>query len=494
MSRFPHPAVGATLLFIAAVADAASADLDSWVSQDLAPYVTAQLSTQPRFKNEPVQFVVLADANPQSASSTLALNIRDHLQDSVASKPGLRIVWQRGFSSAPASGNIDCIKDQAHYYIGVEVVEKRDGKINVDVRALDIEDQSWVAGFGKSWRGYPDAAQKRQLKTLETDSSFRGDRNAPFDESEFDLLAAHLAYELGCSLLRQTAGEYIVNGAMNHPEDEAEAAMLDLVRNNLAHFRAVQYSNENTNALIEGKAHQIDNSLYQYWVTITPREANSDLSAISASAYIRIEDKYAVAELIPSVSVPVPKSDTGFLSGLKVVELRDAKSCAAASGRFGDIRVFDSSYLSSSIDCYALQVNSSSDSVVFFLNHQLNSGLVRLSGQSCDHRADAKIARFEERLLFPLPTGSMMSDSWVTADGWRLNPDRDTYYAIAAANTKAARALSQHIGQLPNRCSASVRSGLEGLDLQRWMDKFAAIAEHWKQSVDWQVIRVKNIY
>ena len=270
--------------------------------------------------------------------------------------------------------------------------------------------------------------------------------------------------------------------------------MLDLVRNNLAHFRAVQFSNEETNALIEGKAHQIDNSLYQYWVTITPREAHSDLSAISASAYIRIQDKYAVAEMIPSVSVPVAKSDTEFLSGLKIVKLRDAKSCAARSDRFGDSRGFSTSYLSFAIDCYALQINSSSDSVVFFLNHQLNNGLVRLSGEPCDHRADAKVARFEERLLFPLPTDSLMSDAWVSADGWRLNPDWDTYYAIAAADTKAARALSQHIGQLPNRCSGSVRSGLEGLDLQRWMDKFAAIAEHWQQSVDWQVIRVKNIY
>jgi hypothetical protein len=87
-----------------------------------------------------------------------------------------------------------------------------------------------------------------------------------------------------------------------------------------------------------------------------------------------------------------------------------------------------------------------------------------------------------------------MSNSWKAAAGWQLNPDQDTYYVIAAADTKAARALSKHISQLPNRCSASVRSGLEGMQLQRWMDKFASITEHWKQSVDWQLIRVKNIY
>ena len=396
MRRFSHFAVCLTLASVASVANAASANLDSWISRDLVPYVTKQLSTQPRFKNEPVRFVVLADESPQSASSELALNIRDRLRDSVAKEPGLRIVWQRDISHASVYENIDCTKNQAHYYIGVEVTEDRNGLLSVGIRALDMEDKSWVAGFGKTWRGYPDTVQKRQLRRLQSDTSFRGNRSAPFDESQFDLLAAHLAHELGCALLRQTAGEYVVNGPTHKPEDEAEAAMLELVRNNLADFRAVQFSNNNANALIAGKAHQIDNELYQYWVTITPSEAGSDLSAISASAYIRIQDKYAVAQLIPSVSLPVAKSDNGFLSELKVVELRDARSCAAGNGQRGNSRVFSSSYSSSAVDCYALEIGSRSDSVVFFLNHQLNNGLVRLSGQSCGHRADAKVARVNE--------------------------------------------------------------------------------------------------
>ena len=87
-----------------------------------------------------------------------------------------------------------------------------------------------------------------------------------------------------------------------------------------------------------------------------------------------------------------------------------------------------------------------------------------------------------------------MSGSWAVAESWQLNPDKDTYYVIAATDTKAARALSQHISKLPNRCSASVRNGIEGRELQGWMDSFASIAEHWQQAIDWQVIRVKSIY
>ncbi len=486
------------LIFASANASAASyqADLERWISRDLTPYVIDQLTTQPRFKNEPIRFVVLADENPQSASSKLALSIRDRLRDSLAREAGVHIVWQGDVSLVDASSAIDCTKDQVNFYIGVEVVEDRGGLINVDVRALDILEKTWVAGFSKSWRGYLNNAQSRQLNQLEADRTFRGKRDAPFNESQFDLLAAHLAHELGCALLRQTAGEYVVTDSTEKPTDKAEAAMLELVSNNLADFRALRFSPAagDANAVIEGKAHQIDDELYQYWVTITPSEANSNLAVISASAYIRIRDKYAVASLIPSVGVPIAKSDIGFLQPLKIVELRDAQSCAAGQTDFQSSRVFNGRYSSSAFDCYALTTESSNDSVLFFLNHQLNNGLVRLSGQSCNSRTDARIARTNEPLRFVLPADSLMSDSWSVGDSWKLNPVKDTYYVIAASDTKAARALSQHIRQLPNRCSAAVRNGLEGYELRRWMDQFAAIAEHWKHAVDWQLIRVKNIY
>ena len=472
------------------------ADLDSWISRDLTPYVREQLTSQPRFRNEPIRFVVLAEGNPQSASSKLALSIRDRLREAVAKEPGLRIVWQRNVSATSETGHIDCTRDQVNYYIGVEVVEDRGGLINVNIRALDIEDQSWVAAFSRSWRGYPDARQKRQLRQVESDRTFRGKRDSPYDESQFDLLAAHLAHELGCALLRQTAGEYIVARSANDAEDKAQAAMLELVSNNLAEFRAARFAtiSGDGNSVIEGKAHQIDDELFQYWVTITPSESDSDLSIISASAYIRIREKYAISTLIPAVTIPMAKSDDGFLGALEIVELRDGRSCQSGHAALRNSKMFNSSYSTSANDCYALAINASSDSVLFFLNHQLNNGLVRLSRRPCSGPTDAKIARSDEQLHFPLPVDLLMSGSWAAAYGWQLNPDKDTYYVIAATDTKVARALSQHIRQLPNRCSASVRSGLKGRKLEQWLDKFASIAEQWKQDVDWQAIRVKNIY
>jgi hypothetical protein len=70
----------------------------------------------------------------------------------------------------------------------------------------------------------------------------------------------------------------------------------------------------------------------------------------------------------------------------------------------------------------------------------------------------------------------------------------DTYYAVAASDNKAARALARHIERLPLRCTASVRQGMKGPELQRWLEELEAIASHWQTEIDWQLIRVRNLY
>lgn len=470
------------------------ADLEQWIARDLTPYVTEQLTSQPRFRNESIRFVVLSDENPQSAASELALNIRDRLRDALSNEPGLRVVLQRDTLSAAESGSLDCTKDRVHYYIGVDVVEERRGLVNVDIRALDIEDQSWVAGFSRSWRGYLDARQRRQLDQQLADPTLRGERGAPYSESQFDLLAAHLAHELACSLLRQTSGEYVVAGLPGGSGEMVDNAMLELVSNNLAEFRALQHasSNADANAIIEGKAHLIADELYQYWITIKPKNNDFDLPSLSASAYIRVTDKYSNAALIPAITIELARTSEQFVDDFSIVELADREACHAPAYQRRNSAIYDSRF--SAVDCFALQIDADDDAVLFFLNHQLNNGLVRLSDENCRERTDAKIARVGEQVRFPLPADSLMSASWVATDAWQLSPDQDTYYAIAVTNTKAARAISQHISALPMRCSASVRQGFEGTELKAWLEEFAAISSHWEQAIDWRAVRVRNMY
>ena len=478
---------------------ARSPDLNTWFTTDLTPFVREQLTTHPRFRHETIKFVVMSGESPQSEGNLLVLRLRDQLRDALTRVPGIRIAWQAdqaGVALVSESTAIDCTRDDAQYFIGIELTEESAGMASVQVRALDIGEHNWVAGFSKTWRGPLSTSQRRELRTIRSDLAFRGARNAPYDDSETDLMAAHLAYELGCSLLRQTAGEYIVSSEGNDTDSEQSAELIELVGNNLVGFRALQFSQNtnDTNAVIAGKAHQINDDLYQYWITVTPIDSSSSLTALSADAYIRIPDEYLAALLVPEAFYELQKADGGFLDTLRVVQLRNARSCitqpnAAFTGNSSARRVGFAQ-----VDCYALQVRASGDAVVFFLNHQLNNGLVRLADEHCSHRATAKVARSNQALRFPLPVDALPSSAWSETNHWSLQPDRDTYYALSASDTKAARALSQHVGRLPKRCSASVRRGLEGAELRRWLEELEAIASHWASAVDWQSIRIKNVY
>ena len=473
-------------------------DLDAWLANDLTPFVMEQLNVHPRFKGEPLRFVVLQNGKPLATSNSLALRIRDRLRDAAADVPGIRIAWQPGnpqYLQNTGPGGVDCTRSEVHYLVGIEMHLVDSGLLAVELRALDVEDGTVVNGFSKSWKGPISSRQYREFRRIEADLTFRGAREAPYEDSQIDLLAAHLAHDLGCNLLRQTDAEYVLTEAGGNTQPDPVNSMVELVSNNLAQYSTLQFStvDENANSLIEGKAHRIDEDLYQYWITVQPNDPDSELRTLSVSAYVRLPEQFTIAALSTFEPGPALQSNAEFLASLRIVELRQPGSCLAKSIN-SNSPAYRRPYLGDNTDCFALAVRSTDDAVVFFLNHQLNNGLVRLADAACLERTSARIVRTDQQLQFALPPDSLPSAAWSAAESWQLQPDLDIYYAVAATDTKAARALSQHIEQLPKRCSASVRPGLEGLALRQWIEELTEIVRHWGPAIDWQTIRVKNIY
>ena len=486
-------------------------DLDTWISRDLTPYVAEQLTTHPRFKGELVRFVVFKNGNPTPTSDELAVSLRDQLADAVIDVPGVRVGWSYTASGTqPDLTAIDCSKDAVHYYIGLKVSEASNGQYRVDLRALDLEDRSWVAGFAQTWQGRLSRSEQHAFHRTATDQSFKGQRSVPFSDDQPDLLAAFLAHELGCSLLRQVSGEYLVTIEDDDDKDVQMNGVVELVSNNLAAYRALQVTQktEESNATLSGKAHHVDDDLYQYWITIVPTDSSSELAPISASAYIHLptndtgHNRYQAAvptrvrnretaTLPPSL---IAQSDADVLSYIRIVELRGARVCSS-----GTVSVQNPIERGTRLqdwldDCIALQVRTKEDAVVFFLNHQVNHGLVRLSGPDCSHRTEARIARANEPVEYALPLLSLTRDASSPSGDWPINPDADIYYAIAVSDSKAARALSRQLERLPRRCSLSVYPGLEGVHLENWMNEFSAAVDRYQPHVDWQAIRVRNVF
>jgi hypothetical protein len=487
------------LVGLASLTQAASRSesLDGWLQGELLPYVRQQLTTLPRFKNESLRFVVMLDDSPKSEGSELAIRLRDTLRDAASALPGVRVVWQAdlpGVGLVAGQSELDCTRHEADYLIGIELHELPAGEAEVTVRALDIAERAWVSGFSKRWQGPVTDRQRRQLNHIVDDPTFRGERNAPWNDSETDLMAAHLAYELGCSLLKQTAGQYVVAALNTNGSEDQTTTLVELVSNNLSGTSALKFSadSDNLNAVIEGKAHRIDGDLFQYWVTISPAESNGELATLSADAYVRIPDKYQAAMLVPEAALQMPSSAATVLTSFSVVRLQNQQQCLADHSIFAGGTNNRPGF--GGVDCYALEVQTKDDAVVFFLNHQLSYGMVRLADNNCTNRTQARVARRNENLRYPLPLDSLQSGSWSVAPDWSVSPNADTYYVVASSDSKAARALSRHMERLPKRCSASVRPGLEGDDLRAWLSELEAIISHWSSVIDWRSIAVKDVF
>lgn len=490
----------AFLLLIAttpAIAASRPADLDAWFANELLPYVREQLSSHPRFRGEALRFVVFENGNPQAASNALVLSLRDRLRDAIADMPGVRIAWQPDnphYVRHSGPGGVDCTKTDVHYLVGLELMPLGQDRALLELRAVDLEDRSIVPGFGKSWQGQLTSRQAREYRRMELDPTFRGEREVPYDESQGDLLAAHLAHDLGCSLLRQTDAEYVIAGSANAAASDPVDSMVELVGNNLAQYGSLQFaaSGESANSTIAGKAHRIDDDLYQYWVTVQPKDAGSELKALTASAYVRLPDQFVMAEVVAGSARVALRSEPGFLASLKVVQLDESAVCrnrrVDGASRLNRYPYFELG------ECYALAVRSTDDAVVFFLHHQLSNGLVRLTDSSCARSSSARIIKARQQAQFVLPPDVLSSASWSEGRQWALDPDRDTFYALATTDSKAARELSRHVRQLPVRCGASVRPGLEGAGLRQWMEDLSLLIDERGPTIHWQTIRVKNIY
>lgn len=490
---------------IPTVAQSREKDLDRWLDRDLVPYVRQQLIVHPRFKNETVMFVVLRDNAPASASNALALSLRDRVLAAAVATPGVAIGWQQGRSgNAPDSQAQDCTLDDVHYYIGIELTQKLDSSYSVNVRALDLEDRNWVTGFGKRWQGQLSTTQRQAMRQSRIDETFLGARDVPFTLAQTDLLAAHLAHELTCTMQRRVSDEYVVATDLREPTADGLEGTVELISNNLANRQALVLSNDETrtNAVLSGKAHQIDGVLHQYWLTVTPQSDGDDVTALSASAYIVLPETQLVAKSDPrpdstaietvavrpaAISIPNAGKDS-LISPLQLSSPTSFADC-----QNGGVAIREATYMTGVRPCSLLQTKARADSIVFFLEHQARHGLVRLAGSDCRERTTAHIARSGQSLSFPIAKTTTARQNWSETYDWLLEPDLDTYYAVVVTDAQLARRVANLLDELPTRCSASIRPGLKDEELRDWLSDFAMLTARSSQHVDWRAVTVKDV-
>ena len=484
----------AVLLALPVSHAATDRNLDRWLDAELIPYVREQLRAHPRFKGETVMFVALSDNLPAPVSNALALSIRDRLLQAALDTTGVTVGWQqgKGHTSSPSLSDspIDCRRSSVHYLIGIELTRGLHNDYIAKIRALDLEDRTWVTGFGLNWQGQLTTIQRRAFGQPRTDDNFTGAREVPFGLEQVDMLAAKLAHELSCALLRQTDGRYIV--ATRPDSDGLPDATVELIGKHLVNHDALQLADKKSaaNATLSGEAHRIDGTLHQYWVSVTPIDSTADLPTLTASAYVLGPGvntmETATSRIIHTPRVDPPQFDNPSMTIAGSDTILGPLSLSTT--RRSDVCRPDRSQR-----CSILATHPQDDAVVFFLEYQARHGLARLSGRECRNRTTAHIAQAGETLRFPLghtfPAGT---PSWETRE-WRLMPGIDTFYAIAVNDTNVARRLANLLDHLPKRCSETIRPGLKGPELKQWMHDFAKLADRSAEHLHWRAIEVRDV-
>ncbi|MBA1447010.1 MAG: hypothetical protein M3H12_02090 [Chromatiales bacterium] len=182
---------------------ASQSTLDQWVEQDLIPYLKTQLSQHPRFQGESILLGRLKDGAIQPKMDRLTRDIRDKINAELLATPGIHLARQqrdkrwshRDRPTKPCDG-----EQPIHYFIGLDLRLGSSRQLNLTLRALDLQQNSWVSGFSRQWQGEASRQQAELLHTVHLDESLRGLRMLPFVQGQPDLMARQLADDLYCRL------------------------------------------------------------------------------------------------------------------------------------------------------------------------------------------------------------------------------------------------------------------------------------------------------
>ncbi len=469
------------MLLAAFDAEARGVPLDTWVEATLLPGVHQALSEQPRFKGQRIRFVVFEDGARAAASNALAIGMRDRLVDAAIAKGGVRIASSAG-AAAPGQ-RIDCAERDADYLVGIELSPGAGRTAAVVVRAQDLHEHTWVSGLDIRWRGALSSSEQRALRTPMTDAELRGARDAPFEAHQTDLLALKLARVMACQLLKSASADYMLARASD--EDAEQDALwtktLDIASRHVASLTSIELALNDavSTATLHGTAHEIDDGLYQYWLTVEPIDTGDGLETLSASAYVR-RGPAASANPVATTSVHGP-SQTGASHVPEILIVPGA----FGNDALGPLRVAELRRGN------VLRTAIRSDVIVFFLQYQPGIGLMRLGDRDCQSRTIARVARAGDLLAFPIAAHGSV-DTVGEISRWQVDPQHNTYFAVASRDSGLARRLAAHVDLLPMRCGTATPPGLKDHALEVWLDDFLSLVDDRPREVAWRAIQTRE--
>jgi hypothetical protein len=428
-----------TLLLFLASPPAAATELAVWFDDELTPWLTERLSTHPRFKGEPVRVTVFDGSEEAARPDLLSYGLASRLEERLSRASTVRLAWRpaapdAGVSALPST-RPDCRPPDERYLIVVDSSRQGQSGAQVRIRALDLDDRSWVARVNRVWQGRLSRDELQQLSGSRPRQEFRGARALPYRADEQDLLAAHAARGIACALLAHPAHR---PGMWAEEVDDAGdlAAVPGLVALQLARYGVVTQvaTREEADLILTVEAIAVSGGPRQVWVAATPKSAGGELPSASVSIYAQTEGPAGAPAAVPAESTA------------KALSLHFE---SAPSG--GGLRI---------------RVSGTGLDRMAVLAMRADGSLTRLDAADCGSIAQARAAGL------PLPA---VGEGHVPV-----------VFAVGAAGEQAGRALVRELIRVPPECTGR---RLRGAELRDWLADFGRRLEKYGDRIVWRSAR-----
>lgn len=493
--------------------------LNSWVDNELIPYMVKQLGQHPKFKGSPFLIVDMDGDNVQPKIDDLTEHIRSKLIDAMLEEPGINLVWRPAVRPWKHNRSLKEIKcgefRDIEYYIGIDAEMTRVGKkLHLQVRALNMEQGSWESGFGRSWRGRPSKEEREALKRSHVDEYLRGLRPLPFTGEQPDLLASYLAQNLSC-LFKHQATENL-NLRIKRPSADLPGffqTTVALVDNYLDKFNEVRVVGEGakSNCIVSTEVHHLSKDLYQVWVSARSNANETSWSGTGTEAYVRVsklkreqvqtsqEDRpHRAQEFVPerpeteieTETAPAPeKRQSPLIASFKLFTPVSQAFCGTDRPWIVGSRELKQGEHLKTGGCVGLELSLRHPARVFLVNQNGQGELTRLLPTACEELQQIhNRLNMQETLRYP-PHGQ----GSIQALELQGEPGQERIYALAVSDSALADKIENRLDALQGLCSSGesriAYPGANHGSEQDWKKFLMDLKEQGKARFDWQVKR-----
>ena len=469
----------------------AGQSLEQWLDSDIAPWLSEQLATHPRFKGQPLRVVVMRDAEPDPSPDGLSLWAVERINDRLATAAGIHLLAAPAETerSYDGSGRLDCRPSVARYLVALESQAQGSG-VRIQVRILDLDDRSWVPGFARTWRGNLEPAQRRRAGERHPVEALRGQRDLPFAAAQPDLLASRLAADLACAL-RAHPAENLKARVVPDENDPLAAATAELVANYLTRAGSLRQAQgtATANVLIASETHELETGLRQLWVSVRPAEPDQELPSVAAATYVRVGPMAPppaaptmLADAMPApMPGPTPMRELDVQPGFAGVRieplrlLRMDKPCepGRCAGNAELVRPDEVDLLDPRL---VVELTSGAETDVYLLALRSGRGLVRMTPAGCTVSAAIRLS-----------PGQGLRHPLFAANAGLGDADTLTVFAVAFGVDQGPADIRDLIQQLPSDCG---RRALNGATLERWNRSLVRASAGAGQAYQWRGLRL----